>query len=147
MHIIGKNRFVIEVALPAEFKNISVPLEGQFNDDGTQMFEIRPDPNVVTRYEYLWYCGMGLLPDSVGEDKATGKMKIPLPMHVWSPYFEQCIKYKDKDDADAVNKHVLGDEGGVVYEQNASHYLEGKQVVVPVTGHSRLNVSDTYKRT
>lgn len=118
MKVIGNSRFIIETSAPTgKFKNKQI--DG-FDDDGKPCKLTVPleEPE----YEYLWFCGMGLYPDN---PKVMGA--------VWSPYPAQAFQYKDRDEATIVNEKILGPEaGGNVYEVNASHWREGRQVIVPV---------------
>jgi hypothetical protein len=115
MHIIGQHSFVIETRLPK----------------GPGLNEVRDGlvvPVEEPEYEYMWFAGVGLHPEMA----AKGQI---LFMNIWTPYPEQAARYKDKDEADAVNDKILTKvAGGYVIDYELSHWREGRQVVVPVFG-------------
>jgi hypothetical protein len=117
MHIIGKSRFVIETHVPTgRFKNKTID-----SDEGPILV-----PSEDPEYEWMWFAGVGLHPEMLKSGKAV-------PMNIWTPYPEQAAVYKDRDEADLVNKMVLGEvSGGVVSEWEVSHWREGRQVIVPI---------------
>lgn len=109
MHIIGKKTFVIEISLPKKQSAKVV--------DGITV----KDQELV--YEYMWFSGVGL-------DPQTGSM----PMNIWTPYPEQAIRYKDRDEAQLVNNLILPESGGKVLEWDECNKAEGRTVIIPVSG-------------
>lgn len=116
MIIIGKETYVIEAKLPLSFSN-----KLQDSDEGPVVV-----PDGPTKYEYQWFCGVGLNPYYLAKG-------VQLPMNIWSPYPEQAFQYKDKEDAEAVNKYILGESGGgSVLPWSKCHKAMGRQIIVPV---------------
>lgn len=128
MHIIGQKTFVIETRAPkpGTFSN-----KLQDSDEGPVVV-----PDVEPEYEYLWFMGVGLHPDALLKG-------IAQPMNMWTPYPEQATRYKDIDEAAAVNEMILGKTaGGNVIDWDLCHKAEGRQIIVPV-GDIEISKSNT----
>lgn len=118
MYLIGKDQFVIETYAPA-----GKAINKTVIDENTG--EKITVPSGEQQYEWLWFCGVGLHPSSI--------QSAPVWGNVWSPYPEQAAMYKNKDEAEAVNKQILGPTaGGIVSTWECCHKAEGRQIIIPV---------------